>query len=69
MEAKDCNGNPLNDGDSVIVNKTLKVKGSNITLKKGEKIKGIRTTDSESEVECRIGKAQIVLKTEFLKKK
>lgn len=69
METKDCNGNLLNNGDAVILNKTLKVKGSNITLKRGEALKNIRLIDSETEVECRIGKAQIVLKTAFLKKK
>lgn len=68
METKDCNGNILNDGDSVTVNKTLDVKGSNITLKIGEKIKNIRLTDNAAEVECKIGKSQIVLKTMFLKK-
>lgn len=65
---KDCNGNVLSDGDSVIVNKTLNVKGSAISLKKGTKIKGIRLTDDDGEVECRIGKSTIVLRTEFLKK-
>lgn len=69
METKDCNGNMLNSGDNVIVNKTINVKGSNITLKRGDTVKNIRTIDSEDEVECKIGKATIVLRTEFLKKK
>jgi len=68
LETKDCNNNILSDGDSVIVNKTLKVKGSSINLKRGHKIKNIRTTDNPGEVECRIGKSTIVLKTQFLKK-
>lgn len=68
METKDCNGKVLNDGDSVIVNKDLKVKGSSLNLKRGTKVKNIRLIDDEGHVECRIGKAQIVLKTEFLKK-
>ncbi len=57
METKDSNGNILADGDSVITTKTLKVKGSNINLNCGEKIKNIRTTDSPGEVECRVKKA------------
>ena len=71
MEAlivKDCNGNQLEDGDSVILNKTLKVKGASMDLKKGSKIKNIKLTDDDQEVECRIGKSTIVLKTMFLKK-
>lgn len=68
METKDTNGNTLSDGDAVITTKTLKVKGSNINLKRGEKIKNIRTTDSEDEVEVRVGKSTIILRTEFLKK-
>ena len=38
METKDCNGNTLNNGDVVIVNKTLDVKGSPIVIKKGTKV-------------------------------
>lgn len=68
MDTKDCNGNILSDGDSVILNKTLKVKGSSLNLKKGTKIKSIRLTNDDGEVECRIGKSTIVLKTQFLKK-
>jgi len=68
MEAMDCNGNELTDGDSVMVNKDLKVKGMSKTLKRGSVIKNIRTTGNPEQVECRVGKATIVLKTQFLKK-
>lgn len=68
METKDSNGNVLEDGDSVHVIKDLKVKGMSKTLKRGNIIKNIRLTNSHTEVECRIGKSQIVLKTQFLKK-
>jgi len=68
MDTKDCNGNILNDGDSVHVIKDLKVKGMSKTLKRGNVIKNILLTGSPVEVECRIGKSQIVLKTQFLKK-
>jgi uncharacterized Zn ribbon protein len=34
----------LSDGDSVIVSKDLKVKGSSVTLQSGTKIQGIRCT-------------------------
>jgi protein PhnA len=68
MEVKDSNGNILSDGDSVHVIKDLKVKGMSTTLKRGNVIKGIRLTGSPNEVECRVGKSTVVLKTEFLKK-
>jgi protein PhnA len=68
MEVKDCNGNLLLDGDSVSVNKDLKVKGTSTTIKRGTKVKNIRLTNNSQEVECRIGKSTIVLRTEFLKK-
>jgi protein PhnA len=48
--------------------KDLKVKGSSTTLKRGVKIKNIKLTDDDKEVECRVDGSVIVLKTEFLKK-
>ncbi|RYZ21118.1 MAG: alkylphosphonate utilization protein, partial [Sphingobacteriales bacterium] len=39
---RDAVGNVLQDGDTVIVIKDLKVKGSSSTLKVGTKVKGIR---------------------------
>jgi len=68
METKDSNGNVLEDGDNVHVIKELKVRGMSKILKRGNVIRGIRLTNDPQEVECRIGKAQIVLKTQFLKK-
>jgi len=68
METKDSNGNLFEDGDNVHVTKDLKIKGMSKTLKRGNVIKNIRTTANPQEVECRVGKAQIVLKTQFLKK-
>jgi len=69
MEVKDSNGNSLKDGDSVVVIKTLKVKGSSITIKRGTKVKSIRLTDDPDEVDCKVDGTRIVLRTEFLKKK
>lgn len=68
MTVKDSNGNPLNEGDSVILIKSLKVKGTPITLKKGMVVKNIHLTESEDEIECRVEKTRMVLKTCFLKK-
>lgn len=68
IETKDSNGNVLADGDSVTLTKDLKVKGSSINLKRGAVVKNIRLTGDEGEIECRQGKATVVLKTCFLKK-
>lgn len=66
---KDSNGTILNDGDTVQLIKTLKVKGSSLTLKMGTAIKNIRLTTDPEQVECRVDKSTLVLKTCFLKKK
>lgn len=68
MDVKDSNGTLLQDGDSVLVIKDLKVKGSSQTLKRGKCFKNIRLTNSSEEIECREGKTTLVLKTCFLKK-
>jgi len=65
---RDANGQPLADGDSVILIKDLKVKGSSITLKKGSKAKGIRLVDGDHDVDCKIDGVSLMLKSEFLKK-
>lgn len=68
MEVKDSNGTILEEGDSVQVIKDLKIKGASDTLKRGTVIKNIRLTSKAEEIECRIGKSTIVLKTCFMKK-
>lgn len=68
MEVKDSNGTLLNDGDSVKLIKSLKVKGSSVTLKQGTVVKKIRLTEDPEEVDCKVDNMSIVLKTCFLKK-
>lgn len=69
MDVKDCHGNILAKGDSVLVIKDLKVKGTSITLKQGTKIKNIRLTENADEIECSTDKVKgLVLKTCFLKR-
>ncbi len=69
MDVRDSNGTILNEGDSVIVIKDLKVKGTSTTLKRGTVIKNIHLTDNEEEIDCRVEKIKgLVLKTCFLKK-
>ena len=68
MEVKDSNGNKLNEGDSVKLIKDLKVRGSSSVLKRGTVVKNIRLTDTPEEIEGRVEKTTMVLKTEFLAK-
>jgi protein PhnA len=68
MIVKDSNGNTLTEGDAVILIKSLPVKGTSITLKKGMVIKNIRLTNDAEEIECRADKMKVVLKTCYLKK-
>ncbi|MBV1879511.1 MAG: alkylphosphonate utilization protein [Pseudomonadales bacterium] len=66
---KDSNGNLLNDGDSVIVIKDLKVKGSSSVVKVGTKVKNIRLVDGDHDIDCKIdGIGAMKLKSEFVKK-
>jgi protein PhnA len=65
---RDANGTPLADGDSVILIKDLKVKGSSTTLKKGAKAKNIRLREGDHEVDCKIDQVSYMLKACFLKK-
>ncbi|GGY26655.1 hypothetical protein GCM10011289_32770 [Paludibacterium paludis] len=65
---KDANGNVLNDGDSVVLIKDLKVKGTSITLKQGSKAKSIRLVDGDHEVDCRLDAGNFMLKACYLKK-
>jgi protein PhnA len=68
MEVKDSNGNLLKDGDSVTVIKDLKVRGSSDVIKRGTMVKGIRLTNDPHEIDCRVNKTAMVLRTEFVKK-
>jgi protein PhnA len=65
---RDSNGAVLKDGDSVTVIKDLKVRGSSSVIKRGTMVKNIRLTDDEDEVEGKVEKSMMVLRTEFLKK-
>ncbi len=68
--ARDANGNPLAAGDTVVVIKDLKVKGSSIALKQGTVIRNIRLVDGDPEhIEGHSERIKgLVLKTCFLRK-
>ena len=67
MEVKDSNGTILQEGDSVQIIKSLKVKGGD-DLKRGQIVKNIKLTDNNEEVEGRVNKVMMVLKTSVIKK-
>lgn len=66
---KDAVGNVLQDGDTVTVIKDLKVKGSSLVVKVGTKVKNIRLTEGDHDIDCRIdGVGAMGLKSEFVRK-
>ncbi|MBA4344384.1 MAG: alkylphosphonate utilization protein [Methylibium sp.] len=66
---RDANGNELKDGDTVTVIKDLKVKGSSLVVKVGTKVKNIRLTEGDHDIDCKIdGVGAMGLKSEFVKK-
>ena len=65
---RDSNGAILTEGDSVTVIKDLKVRGSSGIIKRGTMVKNIRLTDADDEIEGKVDKSVMVLRTEFLKK-
>jgi protein PhnA len=69
VQAKDANGNALQDGDTVTVIKDLKVKGSSLVVKVGTRVKNIRLVDGDHNIDCKIdGIGAMKLKSEFVKK-
>lgn len=66
---KDAYGNLLCDGDSVSIIKDLKIKGSSQVVKIGTKVKNIRLTEGDHNIDCKIeGIGAMQLKSEFVKK-
>jgi len=69
LVVKDSNGNLLADGDSVVVIKNLPVKGSSQPIKAGTKVRNIRLTEGDHNIDCKIeGFGSMALKSEFVKK-
>jgi len=65
---RDVNGVPLASGDSVVLIKSLKLKGSSITLKQGTKISNIRLASGDHEIDCRVDNMSVMLKACYLRK-
>ncbi len=66
---KDCNGNILQNGDTVVTIKNLPVRGTSQSIKAGTKVRNIRLVDSDHNIDCKIdGFGAMALKSEFVKK-
>ena len=66
---RDANGTKLQDGDTVMVIKDLKIKGSSDVVKVGTKVKGIRLVGGDHDIDCKIpGIGAMGLKSQFVKK-
>ena len=65
----DANGNQLENGDAVIIIKDLPVKGAPKPIKSGTKVKRIRLSEGDHNIDCKIeGFGAMALKSEFVKK-
>ncbi len=66
---RDSNGVELKDGDTVMVIKDLKIKGSSSVVKSGTKVKNIRLVGGDHDIDCKIpGMGAMGLKSEFVRK-
>jgi protein PhnA len=66
---KDCNGNILQSGDSVVLVKSLDVKGTTLNAKMGTIVKNIRLAeDNTGQIEGKIEGQVIVILTKYVRK-
>ncbi|MDX2345686.1 MAG: zinc ribbon domain-containing protein YjdM [Legionella sp.] len=66
---KDAHGNTLQDGDTVVVIKDLKIKGASSVVKVGTRVKNIRLVDGDHDIDCKVeGIGAMKLKSQFVKK-
>jgi protein PhnA len=66
---KDSNGHILQNGDSVVLIKSLDVKGSTLTAKLGTVVKNIRLVENNTEqIEGKVEGQQIVILTKYVRK-
>ena len=66
---KDANGNVLQDGDTVILIKDLPVKGASKSIKAGTKVKNIKLTDGDHNIDCKVdGFGAMALKSIYVRK-
>jgi len=66
---RDCNGHQLFQGDTVVLIKSLDVKGSTITARVGTVVKNIKLVEQDTEqIEGRVENQMIVILTKYVRK-
>mgnify|MGYP001441209429 CR=1 FL=1 len=65
---RDMNGTQLFQGDSITLTRSLDVKGTNFTVKRGDTVKNIRLSDDVGWVDAKVNGVEIFIKTSFVKK-
>jgi len=66
---KDANGTVLQDGDTVVIIKDLPVKGASKPIKAGTKVKNIKLTSGDHNIDCKVeGFGAMGLKSIFVRK-
>ena len=65
---RDAHGTVLADGDTIVLIKDLKLRGSSGVLKQGAKAKNIRLVDGDHEIDCKVDGAAMALKACFVRK-
>ena len=69
LTVKDANGNVLQDGDTVVLIKDLPVKGAPKPIKAGTKVKNIKLTSGDHNIDCKIeGFGAMALKSIYVRK-
>ena len=69
LTVKDANGNVLQNGDTVVLIKDLPVKGAPKPIKAGTKVKNIKLTDGDHNIDCKIdGFGAMALKSIYVRK-
>jgi protein PhnA len=69
LVVKDANGNVLQDGDTVVLIKDLPVKGASKPIKAGTKVKNIKLTDGDHNIDCKVdGFGAMALKSIYVRK-
>lgn len=66
---KDANGTVLQNGDTVVIIKDLPVKGASKPIKAGTKVKNIKLTTGDHNIDCKVdGYGAMGLKSQFVRK-
>ena len=69
LVVKDANGNVLQDGDTVVLIKDLPVKGAPKPIKAGTKVKNIKLTTGDHNIDCKIdGFGSMALKSIYVRR-